>query len=418
MLENIKLSFKGIRSHKMRSALTMLGIVIGIASIIIIVSLISGTSEQLKTAMIDSGDSTITIALYNKENPWTPMDPSFNTLPDGVVSPDSDTIQEIKSLDDVENATAVYSSEYNIKVSHNGIENSSCVVMGVEKEYFSLKNYVLTSGRYFIDRDYDNRNNVAVISSGVASSMFTNEDAVGQTIAIGDEIFTVVGVVQNVIDESEINNITDYYLKVAMQNNDFVIVPSVSWVNFGGFDLYSNLVVKIKDVDDTVKVGGEAANILNMNITNNGYEYRSSSMQEDADYLENITQFVSILLIGIASISLLVGGIGVMNIMLVSVTERTREIGLKKALGAKKRVILGQFLTESVVLTGLGGVLGVLIGIGISYLVSLVLSMPASISIPAVAIAVGFSMGVGIIFGIMPSIKAANLNPIDALRYE
>ncbi len=418
MLENIKLSFKGIRSHKMRSALTMLGIVIGIASIIIIVSLISGTSEQLKTAMIDSGDSTITIALYNKENPWTPMDPSFNTLPDGVVSPDSDTIQEIKSLDDVENATAVYSSEYNIKVSHNGIENSSCVVMGVEKEYFSLKNYVLTSGRYFIDRDYDNRNNVAVISSGVASSMFTNEDAVGQTIAIGDEIFTVVGVVQNVIDESEINNITDYYLKVSMKNNDFVIVPSVSWVNFGGFDLYSNLVVKIKDVDDTVKVGGEAANILNMNITNNGYEYRSSSMQEDADYLENITQFVSILLIGIASISLLVGGIGVMNIMLVSVTERTREIGLKKALGAKKRVILGQFLTESVVLTGLGGVLGVLIGIGISYLVSLVLSMPASISIPAVAIAVGFSMGVGIIFGIMPSIKAANLNPIDALRYE
>ncbi len=418
MLENIKLSFKGIRSHKMRSALTMLGIVIGIASIIIIVSLISGTSEQLKTAMIDSGDSTITIALYNKENPWTPMDPSFNTLPDGVVSPDSDTIQEIKSLDDVENATAVYSSEYNIKVSHNGIENSSCVVMGVEKEYFSLKNYVLTSGRYFIYRDYDNRNNVAVISSGVASSMFTNEDAVGQTIAIGDEIFTVVGVVQNVIDESEINNITDYYLKVAMKNNDFVIVPSVSWVNFGGFDLYSNLVVKIKDVDDTVKVGGEAANILNMNITNNGYEYRSSSMQEDADYLENITQFVSILLIGIASISLLVGGIGVMNIMLVSVTERTREIGLKKALGAKKRVILGQFLTESVVLTGLGGVLGVLIGIGISYLVSLVLSMPASISIPAVAIAVGFSMGVGIIFGIMPSIKAANLNPIDALRYE
>ena len=418
MLENIKLSFKGIRSHKMRSALTMLGIVIGIASIIIIVSLITGTSEQLKTAMIDSGDSTITIALYNKENPWTPMDPSFNTLPDGVVSPDSDTIQEIKSLDDVENATAVYSSEYNIKVSHNGIENSSCVVMGVEKEYFSLKNYVLTSGRYFIDRDYDNRNNVAVISSGVASSMFTNEDAVGQTIAIGDEIFTVVGVVQNVIDESEINNITDYYLKVAMKNNDFVIVPSVSWVNFGGFDLYSNLVVKIKDVDDTVKVGGEAANILNMNITNNGYEYRSSSMQEDADYLENITQFVSILLIGIASISLLVGGIGVMNIMLVSVTERTREIGLKKALGAKKRVILGQFLTESVVLTGLGGVLGVLIGIGISYLVSLVLSMPASISIPAVAIAVGFSMGVGIIFGIMPSIKAANLNPIDALRYE
>ena len=129
-------------------------------------------------------------------------------------------------------------------------------------------------------------------------------------------------------------------------------------------------------------------------------------------------KITSLLLVGIASISLLVGGIGVMNIMLVSVTERTREIGLKKALGAKRRVILGQFLTESVVLTSLGGLIGVLIGIGIAKLIGIIIGMPTVISIGAIAVSVGFSMGVGIIFGLVPSIKAANLNPIDALRYE
>ncbi len=418
MIENIKLSFQGIRSHKMRSALTMLGIIIGIASIIIIVSLISGTSEQLKSAMIDSGDSTITVALYDKEEPWNPLDPITKPLPDGVIPPDSDTVEAVENLDGVLGATPVYSSEYNVQVSYNGSNDSSVTVMGVEKDYFSLKNFALTSGRYFIDRDYDERHNVAVITSGLASSMFENESAIGKTITVGSELFTVVGLVKEIQTEEEINTLSDYYMKVAMRAHEFVIVPSTSWVNFGGFDVYSSLVVKIKDVDDTVNVGAAASGVLNANITNNGYEYRSSSMQDDADYLENITRFVSILLIGIASISLLVGGIGVMNIMLVSVTERTKEIGLKKALGAKKRVILGQFLTESVVLTGMGGILGVVIGIGISYLVSFLLNMPAAISVPAVAVAVGFSMGVGIIFGITPSIKAANLNPIDALRYE
>ena len=417
MIENLRLAFKGIHSHRMRAILTMLGIVIGIASIIIIVSLINGTSEQLKNSMVNQGDDTITVTLCNKTDPWTIMDPVYAGCPDGVEEISSDIVEEIKSIDGVIGASPIYKSEYGVSVNYNG-KNQSATVVGAEKDYFGLKNYVLSSGRYFIDRDYDERHNVAVISSGLANSMFENDSALGKTITLGTEMYTVVGVFSEVKDYDDIDTLMDYELKVGMESQNYIIVPSVSWVNFAGFKSYQVLVVKIASPDDTVNVGTQAADMLNMNVMSNTYEYRSSSLQEDAQYLETITNIISMLLIGIASISLIVGGIGVMNIMLVSVTERTKEIGLKKALGAKKRVILGQFLTESIVLTGMGGIVGVLLGIGISRLLSLLLQMPAATSVPAILIAVGFSMGIGIVFGITPSIKAANLNPIDALRYE
>ncbi len=417
MIENLRLSINGIRSHRMRAALTMLGIVIGIASIIVIVSIITGTSEQLKSSMINSGDDTINVMLYDKSNPWNTLDPIEIGLPTGIEPISEETVERIKNLDGVIGATAITKSDYAVGLSYNG-KRDSATVLGVKKDYFALKNYVLSSGRYFIDRDYEDGHNVAVITSTLASSMFENESALGKTITLGTEMYTIVGVYSEVRDYDSINSLMDYQLKIGMDSQSYVIVPSTSWVNFGGYEAFQSVVVKIASPDDTVTVGQGVADILNENVTSNTYEYRSSSLQEDAESLESITQIISILLIGIASISLLVGGIGVMNIMLVSVTERTKEIGLKKALGAKRRVILGQFLTESIVLTSMGGVVGVLLGIGISYLVSLLLGMPAAISVPAVAIAVGFSMCVGIIFGITPSIKAANLNPIDALRYE
>lgn len=417
MIENIRLSIKGVKSHGMRSALTMLGIIIGIASIIIIVSIINGTSEQLKDSMINSGDGTITLGLYSKSNPWNTLDPIEMGKPEGVELVSEDTVDKIEELDGVLRATPVYSSSYGVGVSYNG-KTQSADVMGVDIDYFGVTNLVLTSGRFFIDRDYNEHHNVAVITSDVANSMFENESALGKTITLNTEMYTVVGVVTVVKDYSDIENLYDYNVKFGYSEAGKIIVPSTSWVNFGGFEGFQTVIVKVESADDTVKVGAAAAAILNESITNMSYEYKSSSLEQDAESLDTITSILSVLLIGVASISLLVGGIGVMNIMLVSVTERTKEIGLKKALGAKKRVILGQFLTESVVLTSMGGVFGVLLGIGISYLISFVLQMPASISVTAVAIAVGFSMGVGIIFGITPSIKAANLNPIDALRYE
>jgi len=163
MFENIRLAFRGIHSHRLRAVLTMLGIVIGIASIIVIVSLITGTTEQLKTSMINSGDDTINVTLYNKNDIWSFMDPMYNGLPEGVYPITSDVVEQVEDMKGVIGATPVYKSEYGVNVSYNGQRHSATVV-GAEKKYFGLKNYVLTSGRYFIDRDYEDRNNVAVIT--------------------------------------------------------------------------------------------------------------------------------------------------------------------------------------------------------------------------------------------------------------
>lgn len=416
MLENIRLSLKGILSHKMRSVLTMLGIIIGISSIIIIVSIIQGTSDMLKQSMVGSSDNTISIDLYSKEDIYSPYDTSYSGKVDGIAELSSDSIEEVKALDTVVTATPVYSKQYSLTTSYNGT-NSDGSVYGIEKDYFSVVDLTLKSGRLFTERDYTNRSNVAVISQTRASELFGTEEPLGKTITVGKEMFIVVGVVTRNVDYSDINSLSDYNTKIGSSSGG-VYIPSTAWSLVAGYDDIQSLVVKIASVDDTVAVGTAAASILNSYLTNENYEYKSGTLNEDAAYLEQITMVISILLIGIASISLLVGGIGVMNIMLVSVTERTREIGLKKALGAKRRVILSQFLTEAVVLTSLGGVFGVLIGIGISYLVGMIISMPISISITSIAISVAFSMGVGIIFGLVPSIRASKLDPIEALRYE
>ncbi len=419
MLENIMLSFRGIRSHRMRSVLTMLGIIIGIASIIIIVSIIGGASAQLKDSMVGGDANTITVSLYEKDSLFMSMeyDPSQNGPISGVDKVSEEELDKIRQIPGVSGASAIYQHEYGSNEIKYLDKNAYAMVCGVNIDYFNIYGRVLTSGRLFTQRDFDNRSNVVILEDFAATTLFKNESALGKTVQIGNELFTVVGVVTRLTDYSEIENISDYFSKVGFVNAS-VFIPTTSWNDAVGYDDIQSVVLQIDDPDQLVAASTLAAGILNDGLPTNDYEFKSGSLTEDSEYLGEITSVASILLIGIASISLIVGGIGVMNIMLVSVTERTREIGLKKALGARRRVILGQFLTESVVLTSLGGVIGVLIGIGIAKLVGLIIQMPAVISISSIIISVAFSMGVGIIFGLVPSIKAANLNPIDALRYE
>ena len=415
MIENIRLSFQGIWSHKMRSFLTMLGIIIGIASIISIVSTIKGTNEQIKKNLIGSGTNTVQIQLYQGDYQYEML---YNGLPDGIPVRDETTMEKIKSVKNVEDA-AFYTnrSDYNNSVyyGNNGISGSQ--VFGVDNSYFTTNGLVLKSGRTFVDSDFTDFHAAAIIDADTADSLFDGENPIGKTIEISSIPFTVVGIVdEDSKFEPVINSIDEYYTYYSDSSASRIFVPSSMWPALYSFDEPQNVAIRVSNTEAMTDAGKAVAEIMNANVTNSEIKYQAQDLLKQAQDLQDLSSSTNSQLIWIASISLLVGGIGVMNIMLVSVTERTREIGLKKAIGAKKSRILWQFLTEAAVLTSLGGIVGVGAGIGLAEIISRVTSAPVAISVPSIIIAVVFSMVIGIIFGLLPSFKAANLNPIDALK--
>ena len=417
MIENIRLSFQGIWSHKMRSFLTMLGIIIGIASIISIVSTIKGTNEQIKKNLIGSGTNTVQIQLYQGDYQYEMLS---NGLPDGIPVRDETTMEKIKSVKNVEDAAFYTSrSDYNNSVyyGNNGISGSQ--VFGVDNSYFTTNGLVLKSGRTFVDSDFTDFHAAAIIDADTADSLFDGENPIGKTIEISGIPFTVVGIVdEDSKFEPVINSIDEYYTYYSDSSASRIFVPSSMWPALYSFDEPQNVAIRVSNTEAMTDAGKAVAEIMNTNVTNSEIKYQAQDLLKQAQDLQDLSSSTNSQLIWIASISLLVGGIGVMNIMLVSVTERTREIGLKKAIGAKKSRILWQFLTEAAVLTSLGGIVGVGAGIGLAAIISRVTSAPVAISVPSIIIAVVFSMVIGIIFGLLPSFKAANLNPIDALRHE
>ena len=417
MIENIRLSFQGIWSHKMRSFLTMLGIIIGIASIISIVSTIKGTNEQIKKNLIGSGTNTVQIQLYQGDYQYEML---YNGLPDGIPVRDETTMEKIKSVKNVEDAAFYTSrSDYNNSVyyGNNGISGSQ--VFGVDNSYITTNGLVLKSGRTFVDSDFTDFHAAAIIDADTADSLFDGENPIGKTIEISSIPFTVVGVVdEDSKFEPVINSIDEYYTYYSDSSASRIFVPSSMWPALYSFDEPQNVAIRVSNTEAMTDAGKAVAEIMNTNVTNSEIKYQAQDLLKQAQDLQDLSSSTNSQLIWIASISLLVGGIGVMNIMLVSVTERTREIGLKKAIGAKKSRILWQFLTEAAVLTSLGGIVGGGAGIGLAAIISRVTSAPVAISVPSIIIAVVFSMVIGIIFGLLPSFKAANLNPIDALRHE
>lgn len=397
----------------------MLGIIIGIASIISIVSTIKGTNEQIKNNLIGSGNNTVEVALWQGTQ-WELEIYSSADIPTGIPEVSDETCQQILDLDSVENVT-----RYNQRRSSDGVfyQNQSLSevgIRGIDTNYFSTVGYVIRTGRNFIQDDFKNFRKVLILDQTAADSLFQNESPLGKTIEINQTPFTVIGVVDEASKfEPTINTIEDYY-NYANQSSGYLYIPKASWPIVYSYDEPENVIVKATSTDDMEDAGQKTADILNATISSSqtDYQYRADDLLEQARQLQELSSATNNQLIWIASISLLVGGIGVMNIMLVSVTERTSEIGLKKAIGARKGVILSQFLTEAAVLTSIGGILGVVAGIAMAQMINRVSGVAVSISVPASAIAVVFSMLIGIIFGLLPSIKAANLDPIEALRRE
>ena len=415
MFENMRLAFQGIWSHKLRSILTMLGIIIGIAAIITIVSTIKGTNEQIKENLIGAGNNVVTVQLNQGGYQY---DLSWNDVPDGVRVISEETRQELEEIDGAEKVSLYTSRNYADQIYYKNTQFNGSV-LGVDENYLAVYGYQVKYGRGFTEKDFGDFRKVALVDTTAVKTLFGGENPVGEAIEMQGDVFTVVGVVALSDNFAPtINSINDYWL-YADTSSGTIYLPGSVWPTAYRFDEPQSVAIKVSSTDDMAYVGQEAADILTeKQIVNkeSDFDYRSQDMLEQAQQLQSMSESTNMQLVWIASISLIVGGIGVMNIMLVSVTERTSEIGLKKALGAKKRRIRMQFLTEAAVLTSLGGIIGVASGIGLAELISNMMQIPVSVSIPAIVIAVVFSMVIGIVFGLVPAIKAANLNPIDALR--
>ena len=430
-MENIRLAFQGIWGHKMRSFLTMLGIIIGIASIITIVSTIKGTNEQIKQNLIGSGSNVVTVQLYQNSYIY---DFQYNPMPSEVTPMDASIRGQLEDLDGVKKV-ALFTRRQWVEQVTAGKLSFNGNVLGIDDAYLEVHDLHITYGRNFTDTDYAQFRKVVILDKNAAATLFPGQYPVGQTIEIKKEPFTVIGVVETGdAFAPAISTWEDYYMYVDTSGGN-VYMPSSTWPVVYNFDEPQSVAVQAVNTDDMTKAGKNVADFLTANqikggisteisgeegegeiVEGSSFSYRSEDLLEQAQQLQEMSNATNQQLIWIASISLLVGGIGVMNIMLVSVTERTSEIGLKKALGAKKRRIRIQFLTEAAVLTSIGGVIGVIIGILLAQLISITNGIPVAISVPAIAISVAFSTIIGVVFGLLPAMKAANLNPIEALR--
>ena len=374
-----------------------------------------GTNEQIKQNLIGAGNNVVTVSLNQNGSGY---DMSWNPLPSRVRVITEETRQELQALNGAEDVSLFYQRQYidGLYYLNNSFNGN---LLGVDQHYFNVYGYQIRSGRGFTEKDYQEFHKVVLVDSTAARGLFNGADPVGKSIEFNGDVYTVVGTVGPSKEFTPtINSISDYQL-YATTDGGTVYVPSCLWPQLYQFDEPQSVAIKVRNTDVMASVGKKAADLLTASQIigeNTDFDYRSADMLEQAQQLQNMSKSTNTQLVWIASISLLVGGIGVMNIMLVSVTERTSEIGLKKAIGAKKRRILMQFLTEAAVLTSIGGVIGVLTGVGLAELISKLMQIPVAISAPAILIAVVFSTLIGVVFGLLPATQAANLNPIDALR--
>lgn len=392
MLQSFKLALKSIRSNKMRSFLTMLGIIIGVASVIILVSLVNAYMSYMTESFASLGTNQINVNVINLS--------SRSVSPEEMYEFYGEQGEMFDNMSPMVNVSTV--------VKHGNDSMSSTSVSGVSEDYLNIKDYDLVQGRNIQYSDIVSRQKVCVVGYYVASELYGSpEKAIDQTIKVGGYGFRIIGVAQRQDEEKQTDGGTD----------DFLWMPYSCAVKMARNANISNYIFTIHQLDSASQAVDTIENFL-QEIFKNEDLYTVMAMSEMLDSLNSMIAMVSAGLGGIAGISLLVAGVGVMNIMLVSVTERTREIGIRKALGARKSVILQQFVIEAAVQSAMGGILGILLGSGATTAVGAIAGLNATPTPSAVAISFSVSVAIGLFFGYTPARRAANLNPIDALRSE
>lgn len=386
--ESVRMSWGNIIHNRMRSFLTVLGVVIGVASIIALVTIVQGATDSVTSQITALGADKITVQAIG-----TP-------LKQGLSESDLFQLSEVESVSGI---APTVSGRTSVSAGTVVIENVD--VSGKNEVYFNEKQDSIASGRAINVLDVRNGSHVALLGNVLAQELFPGTSPVGREIVLNGIVFQVVGI---------LGEDSDFSIE---STNDTVLIPYTAAMKTMGVAHISRVDIYMADADRSDEIIADIEGILNEAFNYHDGTYSVFNMQDMISTIGDITGMMSLLLAGIASISLVVGGIGIMNMMLVSVTERTREIGLRKALGAEPGRIQLQFLIESVFISLFGGTIGMFIGLLIAMIAASLIDIPFQFSISVVLLAFGFSAAVGVVFGLAPARKASRLNPIDALRH-
>lgn len=387
VLESIKMAWQNITTNKMRSFLTTLGILIGVASVIALISVVSSVKNYIIGEVMAMGADNITVQVMG-----TP-------LKRGLTSSD------LESLEDIDNISAISPTVTGkLSIAHNGQVMEDVNIQGKNETYFNKTDDLMKYGRPINKFDVESKNRVCLIGQNIVDELFPGVDPIDEEIVINGYRYTVVGVLKKTAGFT-VNNV-----------NNAVVVPYSTAMNLAETGFVNQIDLYMEDENLSQETTDDINRVLKMAFNYKDDAFLVINMQDVLDVVDTMTKTMTMMLVGIASIALLVGGIGIMNMMLVSVTERTTEIGLRKALGAEPGTIQLQFLIESFFLSLFGGVLGLIVGFILSYWISGLLDVDFVIEAYSVWLALGFSSTIGILFGYAPARKASRLNPIDALR--
>ncbi|MGX6442205.1 ABC transporter permease [Neobacillus sp. K501] len=394
-IENLMMALNSLKSHKMRSILTMLGIIIGVGAVIIVVAIGQGGEAMLKSQITGPGN---TIELF-----YQPSDEEIRANPNIFLQAPFKQ-EDIRALEQIPEIKSVVASSTQVSTARFQKDTLDVSVIGINQAYIKLNELKAGKGRDLSTSDFLGSRRAGLISHQLQEELFKGEKAVGKVINVANQPIEIIGVLEKPTGLLAFGSMEVY-------------LPFQTWRTIYGSSDYTQVTLQAESAEQLQTAGKKAARLLNT-MHNTEESYQVLNMEEIAAGIGQVTRIMTLIIGSIAGISLFVGGIGVMNIMLVSVTERTREIGIRMALGATRGQVLTQFLIESMTLTLIGGILGIFLGWGTASLVSLFAGWPSLISWQVVLGGVAFSMVIGVVFGLLPANKASKLDPIESLRYE